>query len=312
MVNFLKVSDACAAVLGVLYFIRELLKIVYIIIPIGLIVMISLDFMKGVISFDDGSSKVLNYVLKRIIYTIVIFLVPSTVFSLFNVLGVSINDSSSCWKFVNETSVDTVKTLSKNQEEALERRSEKIRNEIVENLKNYQVKMNDTINVVSDTSGSSSGDIVLDWNDLSKVSNISASNLKKALESLKWGKKVSQYSSDYVSYEKKYKVNVFFLIGLEAHESGAFGSSLAVECNNFGGVKSKPICPGHGSYRQFSSKEKFIDYHAKLLGNSYLKENGKYYNGKKLSDLKKTYCGNCSDWVSSIKTFGNALYKKAK
>ena len=52
---FLKVDEACTAMLGILYFIRALLNIVYVVVPIGLIVMLMLDFFKGVISLNDGS-----------------------------------------------------------------------------------------------------------------------------------------------------------------------------------------------------------------------------------------------------------------
>ena len=53
MLMFLKVDEACTAMLGILYFVRSLLNLVYIIVPIGLIVMVMLDFSKGVISIND-------------------------------------------------------------------------------------------------------------------------------------------------------------------------------------------------------------------------------------------------------------------
>ena len=55
MLMFLKVDEACTAMLGILYFVRALLNIVYVVVPIGLIVMLMLDFFKGVISLNDGS-----------------------------------------------------------------------------------------------------------------------------------------------------------------------------------------------------------------------------------------------------------------
>ena len=57
MVNILDVSDSCMTVLGVIFFIRELLKYVLILIPIGLIVMFSIDFTRGVISTSDSGGK---------------------------------------------------------------------------------------------------------------------------------------------------------------------------------------------------------------------------------------------------------------
>lgn len=135
MVYFGKVSDGCATILGVVYFIRELLNIVLFLIPIALIVMLSIDFLKGVISFDDGNKKVINFVVKRIIYTVVIFLIPSVVFGLFSVLGVNIGDSNSCWKYVGEASVQEVKDISEAKEKALEDKTNEIQNELSEKLK---------------------------------------------------------------------------------------------------------------------------------------------------------------------------------
>lgn len=66
MLNILKLTDACITMLGVFYFVRELLKMAYIIIPIGLIVMLAIDFSKGALSFDDGN-KTLSFVLKRVL-----------------------------------------------------------------------------------------------------------------------------------------------------------------------------------------------------------------------------------------------------
>lgn len=84
--------------------------------------MLSIDFVKGVISFDD-KPKVLNYVIKRIMYAVVIFLIPSTVSGIFSILGVNIKDSDDCWKYAGEVNVETVKSLSKLQQEALEKQT---------------------------------------------------------------------------------------------------------------------------------------------------------------------------------------------
>lgn len=145
MLYFGGISDSCATVLGIIYFIRELLKIVCFLIPIGLILMISLDFMKGVISFDDGSSKVLNYVIKRVLYAVVIFLLPSTVFALFNILGVDASDSNSCWTYVGETSVEEVKQISEAKEQAIEDKTNKLQNELIETLKKKNA-ISDSVN----------------------------------------------------------------------------------------------------------------------------------------------------------------------
>ena len=124
MLMFLKVDEACTAMLGILYFVRSLLNLVYIIVPIGLIVMVMLDFSKGVISINDGS-KTWKFILNRAIYTIIILILPSTLFSVMSAIGLSSKDSESCWKYVGDQNVEIVQELLKQQEEALKKKNTK-------------------------------------------------------------------------------------------------------------------------------------------------------------------------------------------
>lgn len=82
-INFLAYSiSACEeiAVLRTVLFIKELLKIVTFTIPIILILMISLDFAKNIIANkDDDMRKNVQLVLKRLIYAVALFLVPTIV-----------------------------------------------------------------------------------------------------------------------------------------------------------------------------------------------------------------------------------------
>ena len=74
--------SACTnpAVLKVISFVLQLLDIVCFIVPIGLIVMISLDFAKNVMaSKDDDFNTNVHLVIKRIIFTFALFLVPTVV-----------------------------------------------------------------------------------------------------------------------------------------------------------------------------------------------------------------------------------------
>ena len=55
----------------------RILKLLFTIIPIILILMVSIDFAKSVISnSEDNMKKQLNIAIKRIIYCIAIFLIP--------------------------------------------------------------------------------------------------------------------------------------------------------------------------------------------------------------------------------------------
>ena len=70
--------EACQhpGILRVLYFATLLLDIVFVLVPIGLIVMLMIDFSKAVVSGDEKASKSTKLVGKRILYAILIFSVP--------------------------------------------------------------------------------------------------------------------------------------------------------------------------------------------------------------------------------------------
>ena len=69
-----------ADILRILKFVFVLLDLVLFIVPIGLIIIVMVDFAKNVIAAkEDDMKKNVNIVIKRIIYCMVIFLVPTIV-----------------------------------------------------------------------------------------------------------------------------------------------------------------------------------------------------------------------------------------
>lgn len=75
-------SNPCeiSGVLKVILFAKTLLDYVCVIVPIGLIIMVSIDIGKNVIAgHEDDMKKNVNIAMKRIIYCMCIFLVPSVV-----------------------------------------------------------------------------------------------------------------------------------------------------------------------------------------------------------------------------------------
>lgn len=77
-----------ADILRILKFVFILIDLVLFIVPMGLIVMIILDFSKNVIANkEDDMKKNVNMVIKRIIYCMVIFLVPTIVNFAVNFVG---------------------------------------------------------------------------------------------------------------------------------------------------------------------------------------------------------------------------------
>ena len=99
-----------AALLKVIYFVKILLEMVLFIVPIGLILFISIDFAKAMISSNSSEqSKTVNIVIKRIVYAMVLFLVPSIVAFMNSMLGeVGVNYS----KCYDNLVLDEIKHLS--------------------------------------------------------------------------------------------------------------------------------------------------------------------------------------------------------
>lgn len=103
---FLLVTDACdnISVLRTVLFIKELLKIVFILVPIGLIVMLSVDLAKNVISGkDDEMRKNFSIAMKRLIYIVILFLVPTIVSFAINSLGNFESGYSKCLAVTNDS-----------------------------------------------------------------------------------------------------------------------------------------------------------------------------------------------------------------
>jgi len=75
-------------ILRIIKFVWSLLDILFIIVPIGLILMITVDFGKNVIAGkEDEMKKNVSLVIKRLIFCVVLFLIPTIVKIVINVLG---------------------------------------------------------------------------------------------------------------------------------------------------------------------------------------------------------------------------------
>ena len=75
------VGDVCENpyVLNVILFANEIIKIVYYCLPFALIVLITIDFVKGIINGEEANTKYFMFALKRCICAVGLFLVPSFV-----------------------------------------------------------------------------------------------------------------------------------------------------------------------------------------------------------------------------------------
>lgn len=76
------------SILTTILFIKKILKVIVIAVPALLVLLLSIDFAKAVISKDDDNmAAAQKLAIKRIIYAILVFFVPTIVNALFNMLG---------------------------------------------------------------------------------------------------------------------------------------------------------------------------------------------------------------------------------
>lgn len=93
-------------VLKVVYVFKQVLSVVFIIVPIILIVLILIDIAKNVIAKNtDDMVKNRNLAIKRIIYAVAIFLVPSIVGIFMSVIGDMSANYKSCLEVTQESIV---------------------------------------------------------------------------------------------------------------------------------------------------------------------------------------------------------------
>lgn len=113
-------SSICmnASFLATVLFIKKIIEIIIIIIPIALILLVTIDMAKAVMANDDNEiKKAQNLAIRRIIYAVVIFLVPTVIDATFNLLGKEI-EGLSCYSNATEENVDKLSAAQKESDEA--------------------------------------------------------------------------------------------------------------------------------------------------------------------------------------------------
>lgn len=157
-------------------------------------------------------------------------------------------------------------------------------------------------------------DIIYDPGDVSKVSNIRSDQLAKLIKANGKLGKLLPYVDGLVTMENKYKVNIFFLMGIQIQESGWYNSKLARSCNNFGGIKRAGASPCSiaPNFRYFSTPTAFFEYQANLLGTKYLTPGAPFYKGKSIKAVNQSYCplndGGCSKWAGAVNKIASGLF----
>lgn len=122
---FLKDVCEISDVLKVIYFVEELLKILFIIVPVGLILMLSVDFAKNVIAGNvDEMQKNFNLALKRILMAVGLFLVPTIVSFLVSFLGSLGVPYADCLENANLSQIEVFEEQEKKEEEERKKQEE--------------------------------------------------------------------------------------------------------------------------------------------------------------------------------------------
>ena len=316
MLEVLTMASECSSpILAViLRVVKNLLALIQIIAPLLLIAGMTYNLIKMMQNPEDkkGLSKVKNSALAAAI----IFFIPVLINALMNMLGENYNISL-CWGNVSDYY----------SEASYIRTADKKNISIFQNPDEYE-KGNPSSSGGSSSSGpvdlgenidgtaKQVGDVVWDPTNLNRISNLTSSQLVAVLNSHGGkAKNFIPYASRLITTEQKYSVNVFFLIGVEALESGWITSSISKKCNNLGGVRETKSRPSNGcgsnsggGFAYFNSVEEFIDHHGSMLHNNYLTPGGKYYEGATPQGVVVHYCPGCTHWPSTVIKIGNSLF----
>ena len=114
-------SNVCekSSFLKGIYFIKELIHYTCILLPIGLIIMIMIDLIKNVISKGEDMNKNIKMAGKRILYCIIVFLIPTVVnlsVSILNQADISINYN----ECLTNANLSSIKGFEETEEEIKE------------------------------------------------------------------------------------------------------------------------------------------------------------------------------------------------
>lgn len=130
--------DACtdSGFLSVIYFIKKMIDIVFLILPIILIVMISVDLAKNVMAKGaDDMKKNTNIAIKRIIYCVCAFLIPTIVNLVINtVYDLTSNNGTKenallCWKNATKDNIQTYREIEEAERKAKEEKDKQEAND---------------------------------------------------------------------------------------------------------------------------------------------------------------------------------------
>ena len=316
MLEILTMASECSSpVLAIiLRVVKNLLGLIQIIAQLLLMVGATMHLIKMMQNPDEKKnfSKIRNSFLAAAI----IFFIPTIMNAVMSMLGENYNISL-CWNNVSDYYSEATYIKTSNKKGI----------SIFQDPDSYEKGTprpsgsygpTGTVDLGEDIDGTAKqvGDVVWDPTNLNRISNLTSAQLVAVLNSHGGkAKNFIPYASRLITTEQKYSVNVFFLIGVQALESGWITSKISKNCNNLGGVRESKRFPSNGcgsnsggGFAYFNSVEEFIDYHGSLLHNNYLTPGAKYYEGATPQGVVVHYCPGCTQWPSTVIKIGNSLF----
>ena len=126
-----------SGLLKILAFLKIILNFVFIIAPIGLIIMVSIDFAKAVISGDaEAQKKSTELGFNRILYAVFLFAVPYMVSLFITIMGNIGSDYARCLELADDPkAIAKLEAEEKTKKEAKAKAEEEARQIVAENYK---------------------------------------------------------------------------------------------------------------------------------------------------------------------------------
>lgn len=307
MIEVLEIINECSspALSAILSTSKQIIKLIQIMGPILLIIALIINFIKLINNPEE--KRLRKNLINSVIAAVFLFFIPM----LIDVTMKMLDDTftiSACWNSIGDYNGDAkyIKTDEKGKN-------------ILTDPSEYEkgTKKEESSDSIEGTA-KKIGDVVWDSNDVTKISNLTSTQLIGILNAQGGNaKNFIPYASGIITAEHKHNVNAFFLIGVEALESGWITSQISQRCNNLGGVCASSAHPSNGcgrnsncSFAYFNSVNDFVDYHANMLSKNYLTPGGSYYHGKSPSAVVTNYCPGCSSWPGNVTSIANSLFSK--
>ena len=300
----------------ILQILRRAFLIIQVIAPIALIISLAILFTKLTIN-PDNEKKLLKNVKNAILGCAIIFLIPTLINLTMNILGENYT-LSECWNkaysFSGNGKYISKKSDNKGTKTSVYTKKDEYHGKVTKNTSSSTYT-----GTVIEGNAQSYKDVVWDPNDVTKVSHLTSSQLISALNAYGGNaKNFIPYATGFVTAENKYQINVFFLVGLNALESGWYTSSISRGCNNLGGVCQTSSHPSNGcgsnsncAFGYYNSVPEYLDSQANMLRQNYLTPGGSYYSGVSLSQVyTRYYCPGCNDAAVQIQKIASGLFGK--